>query len=106
MTRTPTLAIANSLARLLATCPQEGLRDGTEAVELAERACELTGQRVPEILDTLAAAYAETGQFDRAVETAERAVELALQRGNAEFADQVKHRLQLYRAQQPYRAPP
>ena len=62
----------NNLAWLLATCPEPGLRDGAEAVQLANRACDLTQSRRAVMVGTLAAAYAEAGRFDQAVATAER----------------------------------
>src|SRR5205814_5632585 len=53
----------DELAWLLATYPDSKSRDGTEAVQLAERACALTDRRIPALLDTLAVAYAEAGLF-------------------------------------------
>ena len=53
----------DELAWLLATYPDSKSRDGTEAVRLAEHACDLTERRIPALLDTLAAAYAETRRF-------------------------------------------
>ena len=60
----------NDLAWLLATCPDNSVRNGQKAVELAQQAVQLSNGRSPEILDTLAAAYAEAGRFHEAVETA------------------------------------
>ena len=57
----------DELAWLLATYPDSKSRDGAEAVRLAERACDLTERRILALLDTLAAAYAETGDFPRAI---------------------------------------
>ncbi|MFQ6048316.1 MAG: tetratricopeptide repeat protein, partial [Phycisphaerae bacterium] len=84
----------NNLAWLLATCPDEGVRDGQQAVVLAKRARRLRGPNDPQTLDTLAAAYAEAGQFERAIETQVRAVRLAA----AEKKDLYLRRLGLYRA--------
>ena len=67
----------DELAWLLATYPDSKSRDGTEAVRLAERACNLTERRIPALLDTLAAAYAETGDFPRAISVAEEALNRA-----------------------------
>jgi tetratricopeptide (TPR) repeat protein len=67
----------DELAWLLATYPDSKSRDGTEAVRLAERACDLTERRIPALLDTLAAAYAETGDFSRAISVAEEALNRA-----------------------------
>ena len=93
----------NNLAWILATHPEPQLRDGAEAVRLAERACELTHYESPATLDTLGAAYAEAGQFDQAVKTAQQAIQLALAAGNEELAKDVQRHLQLYRAEQPWR---
>ena len=82
----------------LATSPTASVRNGAEAVTLAERAVRLTGGREPSVLDALAAAYAEAGRFPDAVRTAERALELARQQGNPALAVAVDGRLATYRA--------
>jgi tetratricopeptide (TPR) repeat protein len=94
-------ALAN-LAWLLATAPQEALRVPTVAVSLAERAAALTERRDPAVLDVLAAAYAATGGFGRAVETA-AAARAGLPAGSATTA--VQNREGTYRSGQPYRLP-
>jgi TonB family protein len=64
----PNASKANSLLALfLATCPEDRFRNGTEAVSAARRACELSKWRRYDAIDTLAAAYAEAGDFDQAV---------------------------------------
>ena len=74
----PNLAGAlNNLAWVLAASPDDELRNGAEAVRLAERACELTHYGEPLFIGTLAAAYAEAGRFPEAVTTAEKAEQLA-----------------------------
>jgi tetratricopeptide (TPR) repeat protein len=67
----------DELAWLLATYPDSEARDGAEAVRLAENACALTQRRIPALLDTLAAAYAEAGDFTRALSVAEEALNRA-----------------------------
>jgi tetratricopeptide (TPR) repeat protein len=67
----------NNVAWLEAACPESDLRDGRRAVELATEACQLTQWRDPLIIDTLAAAYAEIGKFDKAVEMQRKATDLA-----------------------------
>ena len=95
--------LLNDLAWVLATHEDAQLRNGAEAVRLAERACRRTGYKIPAVLDTLAAAYAEVGQFDRAVETAQRAIQLALVAGNEKLAKDIQSHLELYKAKRPYR---
>ena len=95
--------VCNNLAWILATCPEPRIRDGAEAVRLAERGCGLTDNRAPELLDTLAAAYAELGQFDRAVKTAEKAIQLVLAPGKEKLAKDIESRLKLYKAKRPFR---
>jgi tetratricopeptide (TPR) repeat protein len=90
------------LAWLLATAPDDMLRDGSQAVRLAERAADLTGRREAGALDALAAAYAEAGLFDRAVETAQTALQLDPAGPTAEA---IRARQALYGARKPYRAP-
>lgn len=96
----------NALAWLLAT--HEGLSnpDGAQAVSLAERACEFTGHQEPALLDTLAAAYADAGLFSQAVDTAKKALTLALSRGQENLEGAIRDRLELYKAHRPYREPP
>jgi tetratricopeptide (TPR) repeat protein len=102
----PTLAPAlNSLARIYAADPDANLRNGAEAVRLAEKACTLTQRRQILFLDTLAAAYAEAGRFPEAIATARETIELATRMGQSPFATQVQERLNLYSAGRPWRGP-
>ena len=96
----------NGLAWLLATCPEAAWRNGSQAVELAQQAAQLSGGKHPEILDTLAAAYAEAGRFPEAVTTAGQALRLAEVQGNAALAESVRDRLKLYEADSPYHEKP
>ncbi len=93
----------NRLAWVLATCPDPSIRDGLEAVSLAERAVQLTDERDPSLLDTLAASYAEAGRFAEATQSARRAITLAEQRNELPLAEAVKSRLALYEANTPFR---
>ena len=95
----------NRLARILATHPDAKVRDGAEATRLATVACERTSQRNPYFLDTLAAAYAETGRFTDAVRTAEKALALARAAGSSDLADDVAGHLARFLKQQPLRGP-
>jgi protein O-mannosyl-transferase len=92
-----------SLAWLLATCPEATLRDGGSAVELALQAGQLSKGESSQLLDTLAAAYSESGQFKKAVETARRALNLPATKNNKPLADAIQARLQLYEAGSPFR---
>ena len=94
-------ASLNSLAWLLATCTDDKLRDGRRAFDLAARACVLTGYHNHLCLDTLAAAYAESGDFDNAVKWLGSALELAS--GDPRTAEHYKARLKLFREKTPYR---
>jgi tetratricopeptide (TPR) repeat protein len=93
----------NNLAWILATDSDPELRNGAEAVQLAEQLCQQTDYRIPAFLSTLAAAYAEAGRFAEAVATAEKARTLALDAGDTDLADKNASRLELYRAGRPYR---
>ncbi len=95
----------NGIAWVLAVHPEPALRDAGRAVELAERAAELTRYQNAHILDTLAAAYASAGQFDRAVTTAQAALELASAAQNDELANSIHKRLELYKQAKPYQEP-
>jgi tetratricopeptide (TPR) repeat protein len=90
----------NERAMILAACPEARLRDGRKAVEDATRACELTGWDQPMYLDTLAAAYAEAGDFAAAVAWQEKAIERL---EDEPQKDDFRSRLSLYRAGKPYR---
>ena len=86
----------NNLAWILATHEKPEMRNGTEAVTLATRACLLTGYKEARVLGTLDAAYAEAGRFAEAVETAQKTWDLALAAGKKELADTARARLKLY----------
>ena len=92
----------NGLAWLLATCPEGRFRDGPGAIQHATTACELTKWHDSCWLDTLAAAYAEAGKFDKAVEFQQRAVDLAMKPADKEA---YRGHLKLYQEGKPYREP-
>ena len=96
----PYYAIAhNNLAWMLATVEDEKLRDPAEAVRFAKRACELTQYSQPGFLDTLTVAYAASGDFPKAIETAEKT--LLLIDDNEELTHKVQKRIDLYKANKP-----
>jgi len=97
------IPVLNETAWVLSTSTDASLRNGGEAVPLAEHAVELTSAHEPAILGTLAAAYAETGRFDKAVEMEKRAADLATQQGNAQLAATLGARLSLFEAKAPVR---
>lgn len=84
--------LLNNLAWVLATSPDEKLRDGKRALELAKQACELTEYKEAHILSTLAAAYAETGDMEKAIEWSRKAVEL----GEGEEKEALQKELDTY----------
>jgi Flp pilus assembly protein TadD len=103
LARDPSLALsANNLAWTLATHPDASVRDGNEAVALGERAVALTGGTDAALLDTLAAAYAESGRFEDAIRTLEHALGRSPEPG-LRFG--LEARLRGYREGRPYRVP-
>ncbi len=99
------IAALNNLAWILASNPDDELRDGAESVRLAERACELNHCHEPLFIGTLAAAYAEAGRFPEAVATAEKAEQLATAAGLPAVAAKNRQLLELYRAGKPFLEP-
>jgi tetratricopeptide (TPR) repeat protein len=97
------IVILNGLAWTLATSGLSSDEGNAQAVRLAEQAARKTKYEHPQILDTLAAAYAADGQFDKAVSTAEKAITLATESGSQQMVSELQQRLKLYRQRQPYR---
>ncbi|MCZ6759736.1 MAG: fused MFS/spermidine synthase [Gemmatimonadetes bacterium] len=93
--------VMNSLALLLATSADPAVRNGSEAVRWAERLVRLAGRSNPQALDTLAAAFAQSRQFSKAVQTAERALPLAKSSGQSALVQSIEKSLELYRAYTP-----
>jgi protein O-mannosyl-transferase len=98
-------SVLNSVAWMLATCPEASVRNGPRAVELALQATRLPGGENPAVLGTLAAAYAEAGQFPEAVATARRAVTLAGPGANPAQTEALQAQLALYQAGSCYHDP-
>jgi tetratricopeptide (TPR) repeat protein len=86
-----------ALATLRAAAPDAKFRDGKEAVRLARKACQSTEDKSPEALDALAAALAETAQFDEAIQVAQQALQLARSASKANLIRQIEVRLTFYR---------
>jgi tetratricopeptide (TPR) repeat protein len=95
-------AISN-LAWVFAASPDDSLRDGAKAVQLAEQALRISGGRIPIIFRTLAAAYAENDRFSEAIQTAQRGIELANSQGNSGLAAELQGNIALYEAGRPLR---
>jgi len=90
----------NSVAWFLATCPQGDLRDGKRAVQHATKACEMTNWKHGDYVDTLAAAYAEAGEFEQAVRREQEALQLPDMQSKQ---DEAKARVILYQSRTPFR---
>jgi spermidine synthase len=99
--RTGTYMWANNLAWILATDPDAKLRNGEEAVDWARRACEADGYKSPSLLDTLAAALAESGRFDEAIKVSQQLIDQSA--GKDDLIANARSRIALYRSSRPYR---
>jgi Flp pilus assembly protein TadD len=95
-----------NLARILATWPDASVRNGAQAVVLAEDANELSGGKDPVVLTTLAAAYAEAGRFPDARSAARQALELAQARSNSGLAAELESEIALYEKNKPFHLAP
>ncbi len=93
----------NNFAWVLATSPEDKLRDGKRAVELAAKACELTDYKQAHILSTLAAAYAESGNFEEALKWSTKAVELSKTGADKEIQENLAKELKSYEKGEPWR---
>jgi tetratricopeptide (TPR) repeat protein len=96
--------VLNNFAWTLATSPYASVRDGKRAVELATKAAEVTEYAAPHILSTLAASYAEAGDFEQAVKRAEEAIAKATElKTIGDYDGQLEAELQCYKSGQPWR---
>jgi tetratricopeptide (TPR) repeat protein len=91
--------VLNNLAWVLATSPDDKLRDGKRSIELAKKACEVTEYKQAHILSTLAAGYAETEQWDEALKWSKKAVEIS----DSSVKDQLEKELASYQEKKPWR---
>jgi len=92
-------SVLNNLAWVLATSPQDEVRDAKRAIELATKACEQSAYSQSHILSTLAAAYAEAGQFETAIKWSQKAVDME----DPEHGEQLAAELASYREDRPWR---
>jgi tetratricopeptide (TPR) repeat protein len=98
-------AARNNMAWILATSSDASIRDGAKAVDLAQRAVQLSSGRDPSFLRTLAASYAESRRFPEAILTAERGAETANAQGKSALANAIEGDITLYRVNSPLRKP-
>ena len=92
-------SVLNALAWRIATCPDDDIRDGQRAIELAQTACELTEWKNVDCVDTLAASFAASEKFELAVKMQQKAIALAPEPTKESY----RSRLRLYQQQKPYR---
>ncbi|MFP5235402.1 MAG: tetratricopeptide repeat protein [Acidobacteriota bacterium] len=102
--RVSVLLLASTLMATAADAPI--LRNGKKAIELAERANELAGGQDAAVLDTLSAAYAESGNMEKAIETEEKALALARNAADAQHLNRLTAHLSRYKSGAPLRCPP
>lgn len=96
-------SVLNNYAWVLATSPDEQVRDGQKAIELATLASELTEYQAPHILSTLAAAYAEEGNFEEARKWSQKSIESDAEHNGGELADALQKELASYQEEKPWR---
>jgi tetratricopeptide (TPR) repeat protein len=95
-----------SLGWIWSTNPEDRIRDGVRAIASARKACDLTNWRTSDVLDTLAAANAESGDFEGAVKWENEALKLKLNSWSEKTVEGERARLELYKAGKPYREKP
>lgn len=94
---------ANNYAWILATHPDAALRDGAKAQHWARVACDATNNKIPPLLGTLAAAHAEAGNFERAVDVSKLAIASAREFKKEDLAARLEARMKSYQNKKPYR---
>lgn len=95
-------AARNNLAWILATSPQEQIRNPKEALEMANKLNQETGNKIPQVLDTLAAAQAGNGEFEMAVNTIKNAISFLKENPDANLLKSLQYRMSLYNNQKIY----
>ena len=93
--------VLNNLAWLFATSPDDDLRDATRAIELATKACEETEWKAAHIISTLAAGYAESGDFKKACKFSQKALDADAGKGGLD--EQLQKELSSYKEEKPWR---
>ena len=94
--------VLNNLAWVLSTSPDDSLRNGKRSIELATEAASLSDYKEPYILSTLAAAYAEAGDFEAAIEWSKKAIDLG-RRGEHDNVKQLEQELNSFEKKEPWR---
>ncbi|HEY2826161.1 MAG TPA: tetratricopeptide repeat protein [Pirellulales bacterium] len=100
------ISALNNLAWLLATGPNASLRNGARAIQLARQADQLSGGTNALVLRSLAGAYAEAGQFGKAIESARTAMQLGRSQGDDSLVSELQQQIALYELGLPYRETP
>ena len=95
----------SNLAWVFATSPDDSIRDAGKAVHLAQEAMRISNRRITLLFRTLAAAYAEAGDFSKAIQTAQEGIEVANSQGNPNLATELQGNISLYQEQRPLRDP-
>jgi tetratricopeptide (TPR) repeat protein len=95
----------SNLAWVFATSLDDSVRDGPKAVQLASQAVRISGRRIPILFRTLAAAYAEVGDYSKAIETAQEGADLANSQGNPGLTTELQGNIALYHTERPLRDP-
>src|SRR5207237_10007849 len=90
----------SNLAWVFATSPDESVRNGPKAVQLAEQAVRISGGRIPILFRTLGAAYAESGRFSAAIKAAHQGIELANSQANSHLGAELHGNITLYQQEQ------
>jgi len=95
----------NNLAWVLATSPDDDVRDAKRSIEVGTKASEVTKYEAPHILSTLAAGYAEAGDWETAIKWSSKAVELGEKADKTmeDVSDQLKKELESYKQKKPWR---
>jgi len=96
------LLAKNTLAWMLATCPDAARRDPARAIELAENVASTTENKIPNYLDTLACAYAAAGRYDDALRVEKTAIALAKEKEQHDLVAECEERIALFEAGKPY----
>jgi tetratricopeptide (TPR) repeat protein len=96
---------ASNLAWVFATCPEDSIRNGPRALQLAEQALRISGGKIPMVFRIVAAAYAENGRFGDAIQAAQQGADLADVQGNAALATELRSNIASYEAGRPLRDP-